>query len=655
MLGKLALRNIKRQIGNYLIYFITVSITVALMFAINNIIFSAEMMSKVQTLTELKNGLIAITVFVAVIVAFILGYATSFMLKLRKREFGTYLTLGMTRKNILSIFLLETMIFCLIALIAGILLGLALFQGLMAVVTNIMELEFAFASYSGSGLLLTIILVFLIFALSSVASAVYLKKVSVYNLIHGEQKVEQKVKLPALWLGVTLASLAAIVFACILFYRDVQNLFITGGGGEMMVLSLIILAISLITFHTGLSRSVVNLLLKNKKFCLRGANTFTLRQLSGKLGANSVMAGLLAFLISFAVIGANVSFCQKASVQASLDMAYPFDINANYYNDNSSPLSFDEAEEIIEKYTDIKHSYKYNVYTSKEKYLHSFTPYSGEIYESLYDCFMTESEFNRLNTALGRSQIKLSGEFAIAYRIQQMKDTDFSSAKFNLGGKTYSFAQKLSEMPIDYDSYFLAIIPDEAAANLIKEAEGRTYTLAPGSYDAHGLVGELSYLRDAPNGNFQYEVCDFRIKEYGRGEQNSIAALFILSALYFAVVFVFMAMAVLAIKTLSGISDDRRKYAILHRLGADKKTQCKTLFWQTFSFFFLPFALPLLLSIPAAVICAQLMSLAGFVGIISQVIVAAAVIAMILIALFTVYFTATYLIAKRNIIYPELH
>ena len=110
MFSKLAFRNVKRQIGNYLIYFITVSLTVALMFAVNSAIFSRELMEKASAIQELRAGLIALTVFVSLIVAFVLGYATSFMLKLRKREFGTYLTLGMTRKNILSVFLLESSI-----------------------------------------------------------------------------------------------------------------------------------------------------------------------------------------------------------------------------------------------------------------------------------------------------------------------------------------------------------------------------------------------------------------------------------------------------------------------------------------------------------------------------------------------------------------
>ena len=101
MYAKLAVKNVRRQIGNYMIYFITITLTVALMFSINNVLYSESLSVFAETVKDMRGGLIALFYFIALIVAFVLGYATSFMLKLRKREFGTYLTLGMKRKNIL--------------------------------------------------------------------------------------------------------------------------------------------------------------------------------------------------------------------------------------------------------------------------------------------------------------------------------------------------------------------------------------------------------------------------------------------------------------------------------------------------------------------------------------------------------------------------
>ena len=224
MLGKLAVRNVRRQIGNYLIYFITVSLTVALMFAFNSVVYSPQLQQAADAMDELKTGLTAITVFISLIVAFVLGYATSFMLRLRKREFGTYLTLGMTRRNILALFVLETLILGAAALAAGIVLGLFVYQGLMLLLVRLLEMKFTIAAYSFQGLLLTVVLVAAMFALASLTSALYLRRATVYQLLHGDRVVEKTVRHPGLWLAVTLVSLAAAVGSCVYLDRKSTRL-----------------------------------------------------------------------------------------------------------------------------------------------------------------------------------------------------------------------------------------------------------------------------------------------------------------------------------------------------------------------------------------------------------------------------------------------
>lgn len=158
MFAKLAFRNMKRQIGNYMIYFITVTLTVALMFAIHSVIYSRELQAYADAIKEMNDGLIMISLVIGLIVAFVLGYATSFMLKLRKREFGMYLTMGMTRADIIRLFVLETLIMGGLSLGAGIVIGLFFYQGMMAVMANLMEMEMSFAAYTSDALILTAIL-----------------------------------------------------------------------------------------------------------------------------------------------------------------------------------------------------------------------------------------------------------------------------------------------------------------------------------------------------------------------------------------------------------------------------------------------------------------------------------------------------------------
>ena len=122
----------------------------------------------------IRDMMVWFVAMIGVVVAFVLSYATSFMLKLRKREFGIYLTLGMSRRDICSIFIYETLFICLAALGIGLLCGIFLHQGLMALAMNLMKMEFTIAPYSKKGLCATISIVAGIFLMASVVSLRYL-------------------------------------------------------------------------------------------------------------------------------------------------------------------------------------------------------------------------------------------------------------------------------------------------------------------------------------------------------------------------------------------------------------------------------------------------------------------------------------------------
>ena len=49
MLGKLALRNVMRSARDYLVYFLTMTVVAAIMFAFHSLIFSEEIMQLYKT------------------------------------------------------------------------------------------------------------------------------------------------------------------------------------------------------------------------------------------------------------------------------------------------------------------------------------------------------------------------------------------------------------------------------------------------------------------------------------------------------------------------------------------------------------------------------------------------------------------------------
>ena len=186
MFAKLAFRNVRRQIHNYLIYFVTVSLSIALLFAVNNLSYSDRIRALSGLSTDIRSMFTMVTVLSCLVTALVLSYATGFMLKLRRREFGMYLTLGMTRRNIQTLFACETGLLSGLALIVGMGLGLVIFQLLAALFAAILEIPFAVSAYSGQGILLTFAVSIGLFLLSTLASLRYLKKVTVSELLKEE-------------------------------------------------------------------------------------------------------------------------------------------------------------------------------------------------------------------------------------------------------------------------------------------------------------------------------------------------------------------------------------------------------------------------------------------------------------------------------------
>lgn len=99
MLGKLAVRNTKRNIKDYLIYLITVTIAFSLIFAFNLVASSDEVVKLSSSMGTFKNTLLAVNILIIFVICFLINYTTRFMFEKRSKELGTYMLLGIRKKK----------------------------------------------------------------------------------------------------------------------------------------------------------------------------------------------------------------------------------------------------------------------------------------------------------------------------------------------------------------------------------------------------------------------------------------------------------------------------------------------------------------------------------------------------------------------------
>ena len=123
MLFKLSFKNMKKTFKDYAIYFLTLVLGVAIFYMFNSIDSQEAMLQVSKSTRDLIDLMIQmlgmVSVFVAVILGLLIVYTNNFLINRRKREFGIYMTLGMGRRQISQILLLETIFVGIISLVVG--------------------------------------------------------------------------------------------------------------------------------------------------------------------------------------------------------------------------------------------------------------------------------------------------------------------------------------------------------------------------------------------------------------------------------------------------------------------------------------------------------------------------------------------------------
>lgn len=123
MYAKLAIRNVKRSIGDYTVYVLTLVLSITMIFAYNSLLFSDAINSFSKLMRPMMSILICVTVMVVLILGWLISYITHFIFEQRSREFACYMTMGMERPAMSRLFLIEQLVIGSVTLVGGILLG----------------------------------------------------------------------------------------------------------------------------------------------------------------------------------------------------------------------------------------------------------------------------------------------------------------------------------------------------------------------------------------------------------------------------------------------------------------------------------------------------------------------------------------------------
>ena len=434
MFYKLAFKNVKKSLSDYVIYFLTLSFGVCLFYVFNAVeaqqtmlLLSEQQHALLQTGTAMLGYL---SVFISFVLAGLILYANNFLIKRRKRELGLYMTLGMDRGKISRILTAETFVIGLFSLGVGLLIGIAASQGMSVLTAKLMNVpikDFAF-SFSKDSLLKTILYFGVIFLVVMLFNIRTVSKYKLIDLIHGGRKNET-LRIKKLWVCVVIFLLSV---ACLgaAYYMIIDNgLFLLD---RQFFGSLILGSIGTVLFFLSLSGFLLRIAKGNKRLYYKGLNMFVLRQLNSKINTNFISMSIICIMLLVTIGTFSCGLGAVDVMAGQVDDAAPFDITLKSQSSKNGPQDieadlkshgFDFAKQ-FSGYTQI---WLFNTGDLTFRPLYDFAVETmGATYIEERDAsysipLIRLSDYNKLLALRGEAPISLAAdEYAVVCNVKEM-------------------------------------------------------------------------------------------------------------------------------------------------------------------------------------------------------------------------------------------
>lgn len=286
MLGKLAVRNTKRSLKDYLIYLITITISFSLILAYNLVASSNEVVELSSGMETFKTILTFVNVIIIFVVCFLINYTTRFMFEKRSKELGTYMLLGIKKKVIARLLVSENILLGIFAFILSIPLGFIFSQFVSLVIVKLLGIpEVIFISMNFASIELLAIYFLVIYVLVLLNLLRRIKKMTVHDFLYFDKLNEKKMFHSSKIRNIIFVISAIIGVVSLLLWNsqfDIKKI----GGSEIityLMISLIMLIISIYGIYATFSDMLLSILLKSKKCKYQKDNLFVARTFASKM------------------------------------------------------------------------------------------------------------------------------------------------------------------------------------------------------------------------------------------------------------------------------------------------------------------------------------------------------------------------------------
>ncbi len=685
MLFKISLKNIRKSLKDYTVYFFTLILGVAIFYVFNAIDSQSVMLDvreNMMDIIKLMNDMLSgVSVFVSCILGFLIIYASRFLIKRRNKEFGIYLTLGMSKRKISAILFFETLLIGIVSLVAGLVIGTILSQFMSVIVANMFDADmtkFKFI-FSMKACIKTLIYFAIMYVLVMIFNTFSISRCKLIDLLNAGKKTEKvTMKNPVVCTIVFVIGVGILSYAYWMVTRGVKSINIINKIGIPIALG----CVATFLIFWSVSGFMIRIFTSIKSVYYKGVNSFVLRQFCSKINTTVFSTTVICIMLFITISVLSAALSMKDSLSKDLDSMCPVDVQLAKYSYDAMSEAYATSQNMNEKDREMLEDSKLSIIETlnnsgfdAQKYFKDVVEYNiyntgltvkdtiGDIntddYQFMADTIMpvmTIGDYNSVARLYGNSTYELNDdEYIIVADYKNMVMIRNQALKkgitLSVNGKEYKprYSECMDgfvQIGVQNMNDGILVVPDNAVKpqqvrNMGLSADYRADTKEERYFietQLDNLMKNISFKKSFISWNSRIDLAESSV---------GLGALVTFIALYLGIIFLISSAAILALRELSDSADNKERYGMLRKLGVDERMIDMALFKQIGIFFAFPLILALIHSVFGIKFINIILATMGMSSMAASIGLTLAFVAVI----YGGYFLITYL-CSRSIIRP---
>lgn len=644
-LSKLSLRNARRQAADYLVYFVTIVLVAALLYAFNGLVFSTELRALSRQMALLPPMIVLASVVVVCIIGWLVSYTTKYMLTRRSRELGTYILIGLENNQVARMFLLENLAVGGCALILGLLLGNLLYQALRAFVLALFGVSYYFSfSFSGKAVALTLLYFVFIYLLAQLKSRKRIRSMKICQLIYYDRQNEGPV--------VKTGKVRRLMFVVSILLGVAGTLCLMAGS-FMCIIGTCLLIGFLYGFFLSFASGVPAFFEKRPSRKYRGQRLLVFRTLTAKLGTMGVLMATISLLFMATVLTVGLGMVFNGIFWGRVEKNNCFDLVLAAHD--SQEAAYGACLDYMRENIPLRETWSYDIYLLDTDQLMAYTE-AGTRYYRYYekDAVMKESDYMALRDMLGYPAVTLApGQYLIHCQPYVEAALKGFSGELYLGGAVLkrgeTYTEVLAQNMYDFGNGpgYVLVVPDELVEGC--PVNHRMYVAMASEPVTEEQYDKLFAFQEEILQKQEADDTMLYVREADEEEAAAMTASTVYPLYYLALVLAMTAATILTIQQLGEARHYRQQFALLGKLGMDRGEMGKALRTQFTIYYLMPAIPPVLVGVPVIKYLAGSVEPGTMVGIHHPLVIIGMALGMFFL-IYGIYILLAYSSMKGNVL-----